>query len=121
MAGAPPIPACPRKSLKASPTHLRLGRRSIMRSRGNTSSGMSDEQTPFTAMAARIEHNADAIFGGAVVIVPPVNGGDKIEYLSLNASADPVLFWSTVKSQIEMTLEKLTAKDQMAHTFGRPR
>ena len=30
---------------------------------------------PFTKMAARIDHNADT-FGGAVVIVPPLNSGE---------------------------------------------
>ena len=36
-------------------------------------------------MAAMIELNADVVFGGAVVIIPPENGGEPIELLILDS------------------------------------
>ena len=78
---------------------------------------MGAESTHFTTMAQRIEHNADATFGGAVVIVPPINAGDPIEYLILS-TADAVLFWSTVKSQAQSALDKLSEKAQLQRGFG---
>jgi hypothetical protein len=74
---------------------------------------------PFDTMHERINKNADSPFGGACVIVPPQGGGDVISYLSLDQGQDPVLFWSTVRSQVELTLEKLTKNNAVAQTFGR--
>ncbi len=74
---------------------------------------------PFFMMRERINKNDDSPFGGACVIVPPQGGGDVISYLSLDQGQDPVLFWSTVRSQVELTLEKLTKNNQVAQTFGR--
>jgi len=73
----------------------------------------------FRVMAEKIEHNQGSAFGGAIVILPPAQGGDPVAYLSLDEAGDPVLFWSTVRTQVEQALEKLTKNSVVAQTFGR--
>ena len=73
----------------------------------------------FTAMAAAIEHNAGATFGGAVVIIPPTNGGEPIELLILDLKADPAQFWSTIKTRIEIKLAELDERQRSQQAFGR--
>jgi len=73
----------------------------------------------FKNMAARIEHNADSKFGGAVVIYPPDEGGDPIEVLLLDQASDPVMFWQTVQSRIAIVLETLKDKQRQSAAFGR--
>ena len=73
----------------------------------------------FTAMAAAIEHNAGATFGGAVVIIPPPNGGEPIELLILDLKADPAQFWSTIKTRIEIKLAELDERQRSQQAFGR--
>ena len=73
----------------------------------------------FTAMAAAIEHNAAATFGGAVVIIPPTNGGEPIELLILDLKADPAQFWSTIKTRIEIKLAELDERQRSQQAFGR--
>ena len=80
---------------------------------------MSETSDPFTKMAQRIEHNAEATFGGAVVIVPPKNAGDQIELLMLDAQGDPAQFWSTVMTRIQVVLEKLKDQERRVGAFGR--
>lgn len=72
---------------------------------------------PFTKMAQRIEHNSDAKFGGAVVIVPPV--GEQIELLMLDEAADAAQFWGTLKTRIQFALDKLEEQQRTAQGFGR--
>ena len=72
----------------------------------------------FTAMAAAIEHNAGATFGGAVVIIPPPNGGEPIELLILDLKADPAQFWSTIRTRIDIKLAELDENRRTTTTFG---
>lgn len=72
---------------------------------------------PFTQMAERIEHNKEAQFGGAAVVISP--DGAKIEFLMLDASSDPIQFWSTVKTRIEFVLDDLGQKARVQQGFGR--
>ena len=76
----------------------------------------SDE--PFTKMAERIKHNVDATFGGAVVIVPP-GGTDPIELLMLDAQGDAGQFWGTIKTRIQLAVDKLDEQQRVAQGFGR--
>jgi len=62
---------------------------------------------PFRRMADRIEKNADATFGGAVVIVPPSYAGDTIELLMLDAQGDAAQFWGTIATRIQIILKSL--------------
>lgn len=77
---------------------------------------------PFTDMASRIERLADGEFAGAVVIVPP-GGGDAIEYQFAGPRPDLVLFWSSVKSLVEVkTTEAMIAEESRrsaSRAFGR--
>lgn len=61
----------------------------------------------FTAMAEKLRLNGDTQFGGAFVIVPPVNGGDPIQTLILDAAQDPAQFWSIVKTKADIMLGSL--------------
>jgi hypothetical protein len=86
---------------------------------------MSDElqapsnADPFRKMADRIEHNKDAGFGGACVIIPPGGVGEPIEVLLLDNAADPAQFYSTVATRIQITLEKVQAQNAQNVAFGR--
>lgn len=89
---------------------------------------MTDEPQPpsnsaaFTKMAARIEHNKDAGFGGACVIVPPRDAGEPIEIFIIDDGSNPAQFYSAIASRIEITLEEQKAKASQNQAFGyRPR
>lgn len=67
----------------------------------------SKRSEPFTKMAAQIDHNDVAEFGGAFVVIPPDGAGDMVQGFLLT-SADPVQFWLLLQSQVTKALE--TAK-----------
>jgi hypothetical protein len=71
----------------------------------------------FRKMADRIEHNADAGFGGACVFVPPSGGGEPIEILMIDNGANPAQFYSTVATRIQLTLDQINNPQP----FGAPR
>ena len=75
----------------------------------------------FRVMAARIDHNDPTTFGGAVVIIPPANGGEPIELLILDLKADPAQFWSTIKTRIEIKLAELDEGRRNQQAFGQRR
>jgi len=83
---------------------------------------MSDEAQSlaqrFDAMSERIKHNELAPFGGACVIVPPENGGEPIELLMLDASADPAQFWSTIATRLQIVLKNLEDSRRTGQAFG---
>lgn len=74
---------------------------------------------PFTRMAERIAHNADATFGGAVVIIPPGTQGEPIELLMLDKQGDPAQFWSTILTRIQVVMDGLRDKERSMAGFGR--
>lgn len=74
--------------------------------------------SPFIQMAERIALNKDSNFGGAVVIVPPENGGEPIELLILDLKADPAQFWATIKTRIDIKIAELDEKQRTQQTFG---
>ena len=86
---------------------------------------MSDEpQIPsnadrFRKMADRIDHNKDAGFGGACVIVPPTGAGDPIEILMLDNSADLAQFFSTVATRVQRAVDEAGNNAALAQGFGR--
>ncbi len=73
----------------------------------------------FRAMAAMIELNADVVFGGAVVIIPPNEGGAPIEILTLDNQADVVQFYATIQARITRNVSELEAKSRTNQAFGR--
>lgn len=61
-------------------------------------------------MADRIVHNAEtSTFGGAVVIIPPDQGGDPIEILILDSQGDSAQFWGTVTHRVKAAIDQLDA------------
>jgi len=73
----------------------------------------------FRKMAERIDHNADAGFGGACVIIPPGGQGDPIEVLLLDNAADPATFYSTVSTRLQLALDKIGDQKAQQAAFGR--
>lgn len=71
----------------------------------------------FRNMAAAIERNAEGSFAGACVLVAP--DGEIISMLFMDQSAEPALFWGTVKSKIQIALDKLERAEQGAMGFRR--
>lgn len=66
----------------------------------------------FDAMAARIRHNGSDSFGGAVVVVPPVNAGEPFETLILDSKQDAGQFWSLLKVKCDMALAELDGQQR---------
>jgi hypothetical protein len=75
----------------------------------------------FRAMAAMIELNAEVVFGGAVVIIPPVEGGSPIEILTLDNQADVIQFYATIQARITRNVTELEAKSRSTAAFGQRR
>ena len=73
----------------------------------------------FRKMADRIDHNKDAGFGGACVLVPPAGSGEPIEVLILDNDANAAQFYSAVSSRIEITLNQIRDSAAMNQGFGR--
>lgn len=79
----------------------------------------SEVSDRYRLMADRLDHNADATFGGSCVIIPPPGGGEPIEFILLDLKSDPAQFWSTVSTKIQIALENL--KQQQGQPFARSR
>lgn len=68
-------------------------------------------------MADRIDLNADtSTFGGAIVIIPPEQGGNSIELLLLDSQGDPGQFWSVVTHRVQTAITELDQARNMG--FG---
>ena len=78
---------------------------------------MSNDE-PFTKMAERIKHNADATFGGACVIIPP-GDGKPVELLLLDAAGDEGQFWATILTRIQVAIAESEQKKRQSMGFGR--
>ena len=73
---------------------------------------------PFTQMAERIAHNADAKFGGACVIVPP-GDGKLVELLMFaEGTGTEAQFWTTIISLAQSAISEIDQKRQAARGFG---
>lgn len=58
----------------------------------------------FRAMADQIERNAESTFAGAVVIIPPADGGDPVEILQLDTNPSPSEFWGLIKYKADAAM-----------------
>lgn len=72
----------------------------------------------FEVMAARIRHNAESPFGGAIVIVPPVNGGDTIDILTLDSTITPGDFYAMLMSRLQGIISELDARSRQQTQRG---
>lgn len=72
----------------------------------------------FRDMADAIEHNSDAPFGGAFVVVPPVGAGDPIETLILDNKQDALQFWKLLVEKGRITVEDLERQTRSSTAFG---
>lgn len=73
----------------------------------------------FRAMADLIDRNADTLFGGAAVIVPPNGGGEPIEIFVLDSKGNVGQFWSAIKTRATTAVTDLDNQQQRLHQgFG---
>jgi hypothetical protein len=70
-------------------------------------------------MADAIERNPTGNFGGAFVVVPPVEAGDPLETLILDTKQDPAQFWMLLKTKCDIELGLLDQKQRTGQAFGR--
>jgi hypothetical protein len=68
-------------------------------------------------MADRIEHNKDASFGGACVIVLPQ--GEAIEFVTLDAQPDEAQFISTIATRLQLIQTEMAVRQRTGKAFGR--
>lgn len=84
---------------------------------------MTDETTQaktFRRMADRIDHNADAVFAGAAVIVPPAEGGETVEMLILDSSQSAAQFWGNLQAKCQIELAQIDERKRTQQAgFGR--
>jgi len=68
----------------------------------------------FRAMADRIERNEGEVFAGAVVIIPPVDGGDAVEIIQFDAKPSPGEFWGLIKYKADAAIHDLQNNTRLA-------
>jgi hypothetical protein len=66
-------------------------------------------------MADRLDHNADAKFGGAFVIIPPT--GDAQDMLILDNSGNPAIFWGTLQTRVQLALQEIAESERQSGAF----
>ena len=76
-------------------------------------------RTAFDSMAATVETNVGAPFGGAFVIIPPENGGAIVSSLLIDANQDPAQFWAMLKTKCEIALADLADAQRAQQAFRR--
>jgi hypothetical protein len=76
-----------------------------------------DKAISFRSMANKIDLNTSSGFAGAFVIVPP--DGDPQDLLLLDSNANPAIFWSTLKTRVEIALAELDAQERQTGYGGR--
>lgn len=79
----------------------------------------TDTSDRFRKMADAIDKNAEGSFGGAFVVVPPVEAGEPLETLILDTKQDAAQFWMLLKTKCDIALGELDAKQRTQSTFGR--
>ena len=80
---------------------------------------MSDtpRSAPLRSMADRLDHNADASFGGAFVIIPPE--GEVQDMLILDRSASPAIFWASLQTRVQIALQEINEAERQGGFAGR--
>lgn len=66
----------------------------------------------FRSIADRLETNASVEFGGAFLVIPPTNGGDPIDGITVTSTPNPVVFWSSLEGQIELAINTYKSAQQ---------
>ena len=72
----------------------------------------------FSDMASRVMLNKDGHFGGAVVIVPPENGGEPVEMFMLTRES-PAAFWAVLKALVDRNIADLDSLARQGRAYGR--
>ena len=74
----------------------------------------------FRAMADRIEKTVTpSDFGGAVVIIPPSDGGDPVEILQIDPKPSPSEFWGLIRYKSDAAVAELNNQSRMQSAFRR--
>jgi hypothetical protein len=72
----------------------------------------------FSGMAELVGHNASRGFGGAFAVIPP-GDGEPVTLLLLDNAQSPAMFWSSLKTKIDMALAEIEESERSAGPFGR--
>ena len=75
---------------------------------------MTTRADPFTAMAAKIDLNAEHGFGGAFVVMPPGEEAVPMTLLMLDDGANEAMFWANVQTMAAMALQAIQARESAA-------
>lgn len=78
-----------------------------------------DHAAPFRRVADKVETNRDNGFAGAFVIVPP--DGEPQDLLLLDGNASPIIFWSTLKTRVDIALAELEQNERQGPFGNGPR
>jgi hypothetical protein len=73
-------------------------------------SDTNDPAEPFERMARKITDNTGRGFSGAFVVVPP--DGKPMDLLYLAEQSDVAVFWSTLKTMVEIELGKIADRER---------
>ena len=82
---------------------------------------MTDTNSPsqfFKEMAARIERNEVAEFGGCVLVVAP--GGQVIDMLMVGSKPDEVHFWAAAKQRVSEAADAAVFEMEAKHRSQQP-
>jgi hypothetical protein len=78
----------------------------------------ADHASAFRRMADKIDTNRENGFAGAFVIVAP--DGSAHSALLLDDAADAAMFWSTIKTRVDIAIGEIEANErQGASPYGR--
>lgn len=75
----------------------------------------------FSRMAERVRAVPDDEFGGAVVIRPPGEEVDAIAFVIADPHPDPVQFWASVKTRVEIAYAEAMGRAEGQQGGGWPR
>ena len=75
---------------------------------------MTKRSDPFTAMAAKIDLNAEHGFGGAFVVMPPGEDAAPLSLLMLDDGANEAMFWANVQTMASMALQDIQNRERDA-------
>ena len=77
----------------------------------------SDHAAPFRTVADKIDLNRSNGFGGAFVIVAP--DGATHDLLILDSQATPVMFYSALKTRVDIALAEIDEAQRSSGAFRR--
>ena len=74
----------------------------------------------FRAIADRLDTvQPPEAFGGAFLVVPPGDGAEAMDGLTVTTTANPVVFWTGLQGQVELAVAQLKSNAERIGRGGR--